>query len=258
MPVENFFDPRGFTDTGRWDYGAFMIPPVIPKMLTLPSPSITPEAFNDTMVVNGTAFPYVPLPPDAIRFRILNAGNDRSLNLQLYSAAVGPALVTFGGTACTTAQPIASTIVRGGVVTGVSVLSPGAGCPAGLTATITDVAGHAPTTAATSRRRSFQAERSPVSRLPTGGAGYLAGTICKGIGTGTPAGTTPGTTWADLCTEVSMVPASVNPNYPTWPLDGRDGGVPDPTTQGPPWLQIGNEAGFLAQLAVWPHAADHL
>ena len=49
-----------------------------------------------------------------------------------------------------------------------------------------------------------------------------------------------------------MVQASVNPNYPTWPLDGRDGGVPDPTTQGPPWLQIGNESGFLAQLAVWP------
>ncbi len=49
-----------------------------------------------------------------------------------------------------------------------------------------------------------------------------------------------------------MVPAAVNPDYPTWPIDGRDGGVPDPTTQGPPWLQIGNEAGFLAQLAVWP------
>ena len=110
MPIENFFDPRGFTDTGRWDYGAFMIPPVIPKNLTLPSPSITPEAFNDTAVVNGTAFPYLSLPPDAIRFRILNAANDRSLNLQWYSAAVGPAFVTSTGDGLAqSAQPIAST-----------------------------------------------------------------------------------------------------------------------------------------------------
>ncbi len=148
-----------------------MIPPAIPKYLTLPSPSITPEAFMDTAVVNGTAFPYVNLPPDAVRFRILDAGNDRSLNLQLYSAAVGPALSP--SAAAAQRMPIASTIVRGGVVTGISVLSPGAGCTAGLTATITDVAGHAPTTVATATPIGMQADAvtgftitNPGRRLP--------------------------------------------------------------------------------------------
>jgi hypothetical protein len=49
-----------------------------------------------------------------------------------------------------------------------------------------------------------------------------------------------------------MVDAAPNPAYPTWPVDGRDGGVPDPTTQGPPWILIGNESGFLAQASVIP------
>jgi FtsP/CotA-like multicopper oxidase with cupredoxin domain len=253
MPVENIFDPRGFTDTGRWDYGAFMIPPIIPRVLTLPSPSVTPEAFQDTMVVNGTAFPYVTLPRDAIRFRMLNAGNDRALNLQLYSAAVGPALVNWTGGSCPPpgAMPIASTIVSNGVVTGLSVLSPGSGC-SGLVASIDDVAGHVPTTQATVTPLLDGNGSLTGFTITNPGAGYLAGTICKGIGTGNAPGTSPATAWTDLCTEVSMVPAIPRADYPTWPLDGRDGGVPDPTTQGPPWLQLGNESGFLAQLAVWP------
>ncbi len=71
---------------GRWDYGPWMIPPMLALNNTLPSPTIVPEAFMDTMIVNGTAFPYVELPPTAVRFRILNACNDRMLNLQLYYA----------------------------------------------------------------------------------------------------------------------------------------------------------------------------
>ena len=37
-----------------------------PLNLTLPSPTIIPETFVDTAVVNGTAFPYLELPPDAV------------------------------------------------------------------------------------------------------------------------------------------------------------------------------------------------
>ena len=159
MPIENPFDPTGNTPNGRWDYSAFMIPPALPTNLTLPSPTLIPETFADTMMVNGTAFPYATLPPDAIRFRILNACNDRSVNLQLYYAK-----------------------------------------------------------------------------------DYVTGAICKSGNTFTPAN----------CTEVSMVPASPNAAHPTWPVDGRDGGVPDPTFAGPPWIQIGNEGGFLAKVAVLP------
>ncbi len=47
-------------------------------------------------------------------------------------------------------------------------------------------------------------------------------------------------------TEVKMVPAVPNAGLPeTWPTDGREGGVPDPRTRGPRWIQIGTEGGFL-------------
>jgi hypothetical protein len=38
----------------------------------------------------------------------------------------------------------------------------------------------------------------------------------------------------------------------TWPVDGRDGGVPDPTTAGPPFVQIGTEGGLLPAPVVIP------
>jgi parallel beta-helix repeat protein len=47
-------------------------------------------------------------------------------------------------------------------------------------------------------------------------------------------------------TEVKMVPAEATPDFPElWPTDGREGGVPDPSTIGPSWIQIGTEGGFL-------------
>jgi len=41
--------------------------------------------------------------------------------------------------------------------------------------------------------------------------------------------------------------------YPlTWPTDGRDGGVPDPTTAGPPIIEIASEGGLLPNPVVIP------
>jgi FtsP/CotA-like multicopper oxidase with cupredoxin domain len=144
IPNENPYDPSGANPQGRSDYGPWLNPAIIPLNSTLPSPSVVPEAWGDTMVVNGTAFPYLNVPAAPVRFRILNAATDRSLNLQWYVA--DPA--------------------------------------------------------------------------------------------------TP--------TEVKMVPAAPNPAFPTWPMDGRNGGVPDPTTQGPSWYQIGNEGGLMPLVAVRP------
>jgi FtsP/CotA-like multicopper oxidase with cupredoxin domain len=144
MPNENIYATGGALDMGRWDYGPWLNPPAAVIYPNLPSPSTTPEFFADTMLVNGTAFPYLNVPPTAVRFRILSVGNDRSLNLSWFLADP--------------AHP----------------------------------------------------------------------------------------------TEVKMVPAAPNATYPTWPSDGRNGGVPDPTTVGPPWLQIGNEGGILPQVAVIP------
>jgi len=52
-------------------------------------------------------------------------------------------------------------------------------------------------------------------------------------------------------TEVQMVPAAPTAGFPEdWPTDGREGGVPDPATAGPDWIQIGTEGGFLPAPAV--------
>jgi FtsP/CotA-like multicopper oxidase with cupredoxin domain len=79
--------PDGMNAMGRWDYGPWIWPPAAVQVPdTLPNPSIVPEAFMDTMVVNGKAFPYMTVERKAYRFRVLNASNDRYLNLQLYYA----------------------------------------------------------------------------------------------------------------------------------------------------------------------------
>jgi spore coat protein A, manganese oxidase len=50
----------------------------------LPDPSIIPEFFGDTMLVNGTTFPKVTVQARRYRLRLLNACNARFLNLQFY------------------------------------------------------------------------------------------------------------------------------------------------------------------------------
>lgn len=54
--------------------------------LPLPSPSVIPEFFGDTMLVNGTVHPKVAVEPKRYRLRVLNACNARFLNMQLYVA----------------------------------------------------------------------------------------------------------------------------------------------------------------------------
>ncbi len=78
--------PDGSNPFGRWDYGPWFWPPIsvaVDKGL-IPDPSTTPESFADTPIVNGTAYPTLTVAPQPYRFRILNACNDRFLNLQLY------------------------------------------------------------------------------------------------------------------------------------------------------------------------------
>ena len=54
-------------------------------------------------------------------------------------------------------------------------------------------------------------------------------------------------------TEVKMVPASPGTGLPpNWPADAREGGLPDPATKGPDWVQIGTEGGFLPAPVVVP------
>jgi len=92
--------PEGANPFGRWDYGPWFWPPVTnvthqpgpcpgdatKTCANLPEISAVPEAFMDTILVNGTAYPYLNVEKRRYRFRILNASNDRFLNLQLYFA----------------------------------------------------------------------------------------------------------------------------------------------------------------------------
>ena len=66
--------------------------PAQPAMVPgTPNPSWGAEAFLDTPVINGTAYPTLTVKPQAYRLRILNAAHDRFWNLQLYQAdMLGP------------------------------------------------------------------------------------------------------------------------------------------------------------------------
>jgi FtsP/CotA-like multicopper oxidase with cupredoxin domain len=172
-PAQNPYDIEGMNAFGRWHYGPWFWPPTDvtympvpnpyydevnapwqpPFIPATPNPSIPGESFQDTPVVNGTAFPFMEVQPKTYRFRVLNAANDRFFNLQLYVAD----------------------------------------------STVTSSDGR-------------------------------------------------------TNTEVKMVPAAATAGFPeTWPTDGRDGGVPDPATAGPSFIQIATEAGFLPAPAVIPN-----
>ena len=305
MPVENIFDPTGNMTNGRWDYGPFLIPPAAPLNLMLPSPTLTPEAFGDTAIVNGTAFPYVTLPADVIRFRVLSVGNDRTFNLSLFKAdpltinltnpgsgyAVPPAaapVVTItravGDTG--TGTPAATATVSTGIITDISAgwgcigytapptvtMTGGGGTCTQLAAVVAANSGgmitgfqfngctgftSAPTVTVTGSGVTtcvVTATIAPpgvlLSITPTPGAATY--TAAPTVTVAAPGAGTTATATAYANTEVRMVDAAPNAAYPTWPKDGRDGGVPDPTTQGPSWIQIGNEGGWLAQVAVIP------
>jgi cytochrome c peroxidase/FtsP/CotA-like multicopper oxidase with cupredoxin domain len=117
MPAQNPYDPSGYNAMGRWHYGPWFWPPTPvevgpianpyydpinapwqPEMIPgVPDPSMGMEAFFDTPIVNGTAYPTLEVDPKSYRFRILNAANDRFWNLQLYQSDPTPQAVrTFG------------------------------------------------------------------------------------------------------------------------------------------------------------------
>jgi len=119
MPAQNPGDVGGMSGYGRWMYGPWFWPPATPPHGPIANPyynaacliddpatwqyqtdpfcepefipgtpniSVGMEQFNDTPVVNGTAYPTLTLEPKTYRLRILNAANDRFFNFQWYVA----------------------------------------------------------------------------------------------------------------------------------------------------------------------------
>jgi len=221
----------GMSQYGRWDFGLWFWP----SFPSAPLPgattgnidprqynkSIVPEAFMDTMLVNGAAYPYLNVTPSAYRFRILNASNDRNLNLSLFLDSTG------GGSGA-----IATATTAGGVVTAITPTALGSGYASAPGVHITGGGGFGATATT-----SLTAGGVVSYTVTNGGRGY----------TSAPAVT------VGSKTEVKMVPAVPTTNFPVdWPTDGRNGGVPDPLTAGPSWYQIGNEGGLLPGVAVIP------
>ena len=164
IPNQDPNDPLGGANGfGRWDYGAWFFPPQTtlgaanpPSAVTIPctsaafpgqilapvapnnnqgcpiipNPSGTPEGFMDTPVVNGKAYPVLHVAPEAYRFEILSAGNDRSWNLSWFIAdptqnntevAMLPAVPPSSGSAvplCGPINPVAVPMLDLGLATG--------------------------------------------------------------------------------------------------------------------------------------------
>lgn len=134
---------------------------------SIPVPSMVPEAYLDTPVINGVAYPTMNVEPAAYRFQILNGSNDHFFSLSFFVADASGTEVT---------------MVPADVHTATSAVP-------------------------------LCSAAAPVNAV-----------------TGLPAGCWP----------------------TTWPSDGRQGGVPDPATAGPQWVQIGNESGILPAPALIP------
>ncbi|MCJ7556653.1 MAG: hypothetical protein MUP90_07035, partial [Gammaproteobacteria bacterium] len=111
-PAQNPGDSSGVNQFGRWAYGPWFWPPTsnidhppvgntwhdpdcVPTVDNWCEPVMMPgtpfnsmgmEAYHDTPIVNGTAYPVLEVQPKAYRLRLLNAASDRFFNLSLYKA----------------------------------------------------------------------------------------------------------------------------------------------------------------------------
>ena len=225
-------DGSGANALGRWDYGPWFWPPWIVNTPYPPALSHTPEAFMDTPLVNGQPYPYVDVKPTKYRIKVLNASDDRYWNLQLYvaSSIVSNLVVTAGGSGYDPLIPPNVTISGGGGMgcKGTASVDPTNGSVVGINI---DVAGSGFTNPPT------------VTIDPPTAPGGAQATAEAQIYTGQ--------------TEVGLCPASLTAGIPypvTWRattgytpeiLDGRNGGVPDPTKRGPAFVKIANECGVI-------------
>ena len=265
MPAQNPFMPdfSGINPFGRWHYGPWFFPPTpvcgsspdavkpycidngvvpneyyaldpncsptptelclqAPDRPSTPNPSWGAEAFLDTMIVNGTAYPTLTVQPTKYRFQVLNASHDRFVNLQLYRASniISAITVTNAGSGYTEA-PTVVIVGDGTGATASATIDPNTGQVTGIT-------------------------------MDTVGSGYTSAFVSFSGGGGS--GAAASATIYSQPTEVGMVPAVLTSGFPAgWPTDSREGGVPDPTTRGPAFIQLGSEGGVLPSPVALPN-----
>jgi FtsP/CotA-like multicopper oxidase with cupredoxin domain len=164
----------------------------------------------DTPLVNGKAYPVLHVAPEAYRFQILSAGNDRSWNLQWYIA----------DSTVTTPDGRINTEVKM-----VPAIQPAAGALVPLCSKLTPITN-------TSLFMGLATAVLDATGNPVNGTGLPAG-CWPNFGAGSQA-------------------AGIPVQQTMWAADGRAGGAPDPTTAGPPFIQIGTEGGLLPAPVVIP------
>jgi spore coat protein A len=76
------YDPALFGPAGVPSF-----PDEQPLLTPFPTPSVVPEMFGDTMLVNGTAYPVLEVKAKRQRFVMLNACSSRFLNPRLVQTA---------------------------------------------------------------------------------------------------------------------------------------------------------------------------
>jgi FtsP/CotA-like multicopper oxidase with cupredoxin domain len=90
---ETVQDPNqatNFNSVGRWHWGPWFWPS-FPSAYNLPTGAygdvtLTPEAWQDTSVVNGVAYPTITVEPKPYRLRVLNGSNDRTFSFNMFVA----------------------------------------------------------------------------------------------------------------------------------------------------------------------------
>ncbi len=142
----NPISPSSVAPIGRWDYMPWMAfplnvnsNPVACSTTAYPqygnkfscppmkNPTAVPESFMDTMVINGTVYPHLDIKPDAYRFKILNAGDDRFINMGMYIAVTQDPMANIVDSLGLGFGASAEATITGGKVTSYAVTSGGAG-----------------------------------------------------------------------------------------------------------------------------------
>ncbi|MEH7118341.1 multicopper oxidase [Neobacillus vireti] len=89
LPSGKFEIPLVIQDRTFYPNGELFYPsqPDTPPTVTpFPNPSIVPEFFGDTILVNGKVWPYLEVEPRKYRFRIYNGSNARFYQMKLKSS----------------------------------------------------------------------------------------------------------------------------------------------------------------------------
>lgn len=217
---------------GRWLYGPTGIPGAVGAAFVAPRLSLptggygqvstTPEAYMDTAMVNGVAYPTVTVEPKAYRTRFLNGANDRYFNLSLWVAdGTVPALAD--GRTNTEVKMVPELIPS---TTIVAAANGGAGY-VNPKVTIIDQGGY--------------------------GSGAVAtATVVAGVITAINVDpTSPGSGYVNPQVQIVDAAATTPAVITLTTVAGRPGGIPDPLNAGPAIIQFGNETGLLPNPVVY-------